>query len=122
LVGKCNVFDLQGEYVFASYLMRVRMKHNSGLRPEYVVAYLGSSLGRLQIDAVSRQIAGMTNINAEEIRELLIPVPPRTVQDRICTRVADIRRKVAGLRQLAATELQAAKETIEHLIMREGVA
>ena len=64
LVGKCNVFDLQGEYVFASYLMRVRMKHNSGLRPEYVVAYLGSSLGRLQIDAVSRQIAGMTNINA----------------------------------------------------------
>jgi hypothetical protein len=43
------------------------------MRPDYVVAYLGSSLGRIQIDAVSRQIAGMTNINAEELtRSLLV--------------------------------------------------
>lgn len=72
LVGKCNVFNLPGEYVFASYLIRVRLKEES-LLPDYVTAYLASSLGRLQIDAVSRQIAGMTNINAEEIRDLFIP-------------------------------------------------
>ncbi|HKV94153.1 MAG TPA: restriction endonuclease subunit S [Candidatus Angelobacter sp.] len=82
LVGKCVVFNLPGEYVFASYLIRVRLKEGS-LLPDYLVAYLASPLGRLQIDAVSRQIAGMTNINAEEIRELLVPVPNRQLQEKV---------------------------------------
>lgn len=120
LVGKCKVFDLEGEYVFASYLMRARVKREDQLNPEYVVAYMACSLGRLQIDAVSRQIAGMTNINAEELRELLVPIPSRPVQDRIVDRVGEIRRKVSELRAAAITELEAAKENIERLIM-EGI-
>lgn len=82
LVGKCCVFNLTGEYVFASYLIRVRLRRGA-LLPDYVTAYLASPLGRMQIDAVSRQIAGMTNINAEEIRDLLIPVPSRAVQEHV---------------------------------------
>lgn len=82
LVGKCNVFDLQDDYVFASYLIRVRLIQGKIL-PDYVAAYLSSSLGRIQINAVSRQIAGMTNINAEEIRDLLIPVPLMDVQCKV---------------------------------------
>lgn len=82
LVGKCNVFDLAGEYVFASYLIRVRLRQD-GLLPEYVTAFFSSSLGRIQIDAVSRQIAGMTNINAEEIRNLEIPALDRTAQGKV---------------------------------------
>ena len=101
LVGKCNVVDFEGKYVFASYLMRARLKDNSRLRPEYVVSYLASSLGRLQIDAVSRQIAGMTNINAEELRELLIPVPDLPVQKRIIERVNGIRLQASSLRDQA---------------------
>lgn len=93
LVGKCGVFSLPGEYVFASYLIRVQLKQGA-LLPDYVAAYLASPLGRIQIDAVSRQIAGMTNINAEEIRELLIPVPSRTVQERVAGAWRDaIRRR-----------------------------
>jgi restriction endonuclease S subunit len=72
LVGKCCVFNLPGDYVFASYLIRVRVRAGT-LREDYVTAFLSSELGRIQIDAVSRQIAGMTNINAEEIKDLLIP-------------------------------------------------
>lgn len=85
LVGKCGVFDLPGEYVFASYLIRVRLKPDTFL-PHYVTAFLSSGLGRLQINAVSRQIAGMTNINAEEIRDLWIPDPAPTVQAEIVER------------------------------------
>jgi restriction endonuclease S subunit len=116
LVGKCNVFDLLGEYVFASYLMRVRLKEQK-LLPCYLVAYMASSLGRIQIDAVSRQIAGMTNINAEELRNLLIPIPPLIVQNRICRRVADIRRKALELKQQGAEQLQIATRSIEALIV-----
>jgi type I restriction enzyme S subunit len=82
LVGKCCVFNLSGEYVFASYLIRVQLKQDS-LLPDYVAAFLASPLGRIQIDAVSRQIAGMTNINAEEIRDLFLPVPSRAAQEQV---------------------------------------
>ena len=82
LVGKANVFNLPGEYVFASYLIRVRLKKGT-LLPDYVTAFLSSLPGRIQIDAISRQIAGMTNINAEEIRELLIPAPSEVVQKKV---------------------------------------
>jgi len=121
LVGKCNVFDLQGDFVFASYLMRVRLKNECNLRPDYVVIYLGSSLGRLQIDAVSRQIAGMTNVNAEEIRKLLVPFPPGHIQDRICKRVAEIRQEGARLRAQALAELETAKHSVESLILGAAV-
>jgi len=82
LVGKCNVFNLLDEYVFASYLIRVRLKRGT-LLPEYVTAFLSSSLGRIQIDAVSRQIAGMTNINAEEIRDFYIPALDEKSQKKV---------------------------------------
>jgi type I restriction enzyme, S subunit len=57
------------------------------LLPKFVVSFLTSSLGRLQIDCISRQIIGMTNINAEEIKLLQIPLPPIELQQAIINRV-----------------------------------
>lgn len=74
LVGKCAVFRESGEWVFASYLIRVRT-NDSVLAPQFAADFLATGIGRLQIDRLSRQIIGMTNINAEEIRELRIPLP-----------------------------------------------
>ena len=74
LVGKCAVFQGSGEWVFASYLVRVRTNQDR-LLPQFAADFLGTDVGRLQINRVSRQIIGMTNINAEEIRDLQIPLP-----------------------------------------------
>ena len=74
LVGKCEVFKEEGDWVFASYLIRVRLDPSKAL-PEFVSAFLGTKAGRLQIDRVSRQIIGMSNVNAEELKALLIPFP-----------------------------------------------
>ena len=115
LVGKCNAFDVPGEYVFASYLIRVRLNQKK-LLPDYVTAYLSSMLGRIQIDAISRQIAGMTNINAEEIRDLLIPVPDMETQQEISRlwknglrnrdeTAITARRLLASIDELLLTEL-----------------
>jgi type I restriction enzyme, S subunit len=82
LVGKCEVFDEQGDWVFASYLMRLRVDQNVAL-PEFVTAFLNSQAGRIQIDRESRQIIGMSNINAEEIRTLRVPVPPVSKQRQL---------------------------------------
>ena len=74
LVGKCAVFQEEGRWVFASYLIRLRVNQSKTL-PDFVSAFLNTKAGRIQIDRVSRQIIGMSNINAEEIRDLVIPLP-----------------------------------------------
>jgi hypothetical protein len=67
---------------FASYLIRVRTDENK-LLPQFAADFLSTQIGRLQIDRSSRQIIGMTNINAEEIRELRIPLPSVDEQRRL---------------------------------------
>ena len=84
LVGKCSVFQESGDWVFASYLIRVRTDRGR-LLPQFASDFLTADIGRLQIDRISRQIIGMTNINAEEIRELRIPLPaiyPQSLNSR----------------------------------------
>ena len=82
LVGKSGVFREEGDWVFASYLIRVRVDENL-LLPDFASFFLGSTIGRMQIDCLSRQIIGMTNINAEEIKLIKIPVPPVEIQEQI---------------------------------------
>jgi len=82
LVGKCEAFEEDGDWVFASYLIRVRVDARRVL-PQFVSAFLNCPAGRIQIDQVSRQIAGMTNVNAEELRLLEVPLPPVVVQSRL---------------------------------------
>jgi type I restriction enzyme, S subunit len=79
LVGKCEVFREDGDWVFASYLIRVKLDLQKAL-PDFVSAFLNTDAGRLQIDRVSRQIIGMSNVNAEELKDLEIPLPPLDIQ------------------------------------------
>jgi len=83
LVGKTAVFDLEGEYTFASYIIRIRF--NDKTNPYYVNFILNSQIGRMQIDLMSRQILGQANINAEEIKEIMIPAPSIEIQNNIVT-------------------------------------
>lgn len=54
LVGTCAVFRGDGDFVFASYLIRLRF-NSATVVPEFVSWFLNSTLGRQQIDAVSRK-------------------------------------------------------------------
>lgn len=94
LVGTCAVFDesIHGEsekYVFASYLIRIRLKKDLA-NPHFISWFLNSKLGREQIEMVSRQIM-QNNINSQEILDLEIPLPKKTIQDSI---YQDIKRQL----------------------------
>lgn len=73
LVGKCEVFDFRGDWAFASYLIRLRLDAQRA-NPYFVSAFFNTRWGRRQVEHASRQIL-MSNINAEEIRALRIPLP-----------------------------------------------
>jgi len=91
LVGKCEVFREEGHWVFASYLIRVRLDTTQA-EPDFVSMFLNTPAGRVQIDRVSRQIIGMSNINAEELLELHIAVPPLPVQQQMVVEMERVRK------------------------------
>jgi hypothetical protein len=79
LVGKCAVFREEGSWIYASYVIRVRITNQAEYLPEFLARFLNSAVGRVQIDRLSRQ-ALMTNINSDEVRALMVPHPPPDVQ------------------------------------------
>lgn len=82
LVGKSAVFNLDGDYTYASYVIRYRFDTTKVL-PEYVNILFMLPIVRIQIDTLSRQTAGQCNINSDEIGAIRIPVPSITEQEAI---------------------------------------
>lgn len=115
LVGKCEVFNEPGDWVFASYLIRVRLDRRIAL-PEFVSAFLNTEAGRMQIDQVSRQIAGMSNVNAEELRELEVPLPRDLAQQRAL--IAELNAAVAQ-REKHLREADSLVGSLDDLLTRE---
>lgn len=93
LVGTCAVFEEEEKYIFASYLIRIRLNHKIA-NPKFVSWFLNSKLGREQIELLSRQIM-QNNINSEEIKEILIPLPEYSIQEKIVSMIEiQTRRKL----------------------------
>lgn len=116
LVGKCAVFHEKGDYVFASYLIRIRTD-GTRANPDYVSFIINSYIGRQQIDAMSRQIIGQANINTEELRSLRIPLPPLNIQQSIIERV-HLKRAEVDLQHEKAKQIhQEAEAEIEAMIL-----
>jgi len=115
LVGTCAVFREEGDFVFASYLIRLRFDA-SNVVPEFVSWFLNSPLGRQQVDAVSRQIM-QNNINSEELRGLQIPLPPLAVQKQIIERVAAGREEIARERETAHRLARDINAEVEAMIL-----
>ena len=113
LVGKCEAFCEDGDWVFASYLIRVRLDTQRAI-PGFVSAFLNSPAGRIQIDQVSRQVAGMSNVNAEELRDLLIPLPDIAEQERL---LAELETARLG-RDRALAEAAALDESFDSYLMQ----
>lgn len=116
LVGKAAVYRGEPDPCsYASYLIRVRLSPH--YRPELLVYYLNSTLGRAWIRSVVSQQVGQANVNGTKLRQLTVPVPPREQQDVICRlaeaqlRLADeLRDVIAGTRPRAEQLQRAALE------------
>jgi len=87
LVGKVGIFRLAGDFVFASYLVRLRA-NPSKILPEYLNAYLNSDVGQRRLLAYATPGVSQTNISAGNLKKVLVPVPPLEEQQRI-VRVLD---------------------------------
>ncbi len=80
LVGKTAVYREEEPMAFAGYLIRIRT--NKLANPEYIAAYLNSKHGKTTLQSMCKSIVGMANINAQEMQDIKIALPPRSLQDQ----------------------------------------
>jgi type I restriction enzyme, S subunit len=80
LVGKSAVYRETVPMGFAGYLIRVRT--NNATDPEYLGSFLNTAYAKRVLQAMCKNIIGMANINAQELRSIRIPKPPFEIQKR----------------------------------------
>ncbi|HDZ8394323.1 TPA: restriction endonuclease subunit S, partial [Klebsiella oxytoca] len=66
------------EMAFAGYLIRVRPNENGN--NYYISGYLNSVHGKNTLLNMSKSIVGMANINAQEMQNINILIPPLDLQ------------------------------------------
>lgn len=82
LVGKTAVFNADGDFVFASYIIRFRVDENK-LIPQFVGYYFNSKKSKDYLSSLCRAIIGQANINLQELKQIKIPIPPLQKQQEI---------------------------------------
>lgn len=100
-VGKTGIFRKfsDEQLVFASYLIRVVPDPNI-VTPEYLTAFLNTKYGVLDVKRRARISINQSNINAEELKRIEIPLVSYDLQLQI-TKVFD-----AGFNLIQSSELK----------------
>ncbi len=85
-VGRTGLFRKfsDEQLVFASYLVRI-VPDPDIVTPEYLTAFLNTKYGVLDIKRRARISINQSNVNAEELKRVEIPVASRILQLRVTT-------------------------------------
>lgn len=79
-IGQISIYDYDKEANINQAIALVRL--NKNVNPEYVKAFMISTLGQKQLNRIKRPVA-RANINLDEIRGINIILPPLAVQNKI---------------------------------------
>jgi type I restriction enzyme, S subunit len=82
-VGRTGILKLDLKSTFASYLIRLQINKDSEILPDYLNIFLNSKYGLRQIKKNARRAVNQANVNAEELKEIKIPVLPIKSQKEI---------------------------------------
>ena len=85
LVGKTGIFNEDREMIIAGYLIRVRT--NNLANPWYIWGCLNSLHGKKVLLSMCKSIIGMANINAQELQNIDILIPPINLQNQFAKTV-----------------------------------
>lgn len=100
LVGKTAIVRSTEPTAFAGYLIRLRVNdHNN---PEYLWAFLNTAYAKRVLRGMCKTIIGMANINATEIQQMKIPLPPVALQAQFASIVCRVEGQKGWHRQSSA--------------------
>jgi type I restriction enzyme S subunit len=93
LVGKTALFTLDGDFVFASYLLRIRTIKDQ-LLPEYLNYYFNFEKTQQDLKSLASRGASQVNISASKLSSFPIPLPPLSEQREIAEILQTIDQKI----------------------------
>jgi len=88
LVGKTGIYELEGDHVFASYL--VRLQTNASVNSHYLNYYMNSSEAQNRMMDFATKGVSQANINANSIQQVKLPLPSVEEQKNIVERLNSI--------------------------------
>jgi type I restriction enzyme M protein len=100
-VGRTGIFDLDGEYAFASYLIRLTPDRAKAL-PMFLNRWMNTPEFQMRVKGYASRAIGQANINASNLAQCAVPLPPLDVQRRIVGELEAERRLVEANRELIA--------------------
>ena len=110
-VGRTGIFDLEGEYCFASYLIRLTIA-NGKADPFFVNAFMNSDSFQQGIKQFASRAIGQSNINAKSLSAYAIPLPPLATQQAIVAEIEAEQALVAANRELISRFEQKIQATL----------
>lgn len=93
-VGKSGLFDLDGDYCFASYLVRI-VPDVSKVLPQFLVLMMNSAAFQAEAKGKASKSVNQANINATIMRNIKVPVPSLAEQKRLVAKVEALEKKIA---------------------------
>ena len=101
LVGKTCVFKEDIPMVIAGYIIRVRV--NARANPEYLSAILNSKYGKRTLLDMCKSIVGQANINAQELQNIDILIPPLALQNEFAAFIEQLDKSKFSVSQQQKT-------------------
>jgi len=98
-VGKTGLFDLDGDYCFASYLVRV-VPDTAKVLPKFLEKMMNSSAFQIQAKGMASKSINQANINATVMRNIKVPVPSLAEQRKFIAKIDALEVQLAGTREV----------------------
>lgn len=88
LVGKSAVYKEKEPMAFAGYLIKIIT--DSPATSDFIAGHLNSEFGKLYLLKMAKSIVGMANINAQEVQNIPILIPPMELREKYAIIVEQI--------------------------------
>ena len=93
LVGRTAIFKLSGDYIFASYLIRL-ITNSKKLYPEFLNFYFNADETQNRLKSIATRGVSQSNISATRLRGFVIPLPSLAEQIEIISTIKTFNQKV----------------------------
>jgi type I restriction-modification system DNA methylase subunit/restriction endonuclease S subunit len=100
-VGKTGLFDLDGDYCFASYLVRV-VPNPAKIIPEFMVLMMNSAAFQAEAKGKASKSINQANINATIMRNIKVPAPSLVDQQQLVDKVKKLEKQIADAQAVIA--------------------
>jgi len=110
LVGKTCLFNLESPMIIAGYI--IRMSANEKVLPEYLTEFLNLKYSKDILYDMCKAAIGQANINAQELQNIEILIPPKSLQYDFLALQQNIDKSKFALRQ----SISAIDSTIQTLM------